>query len=111
MVVTLLFLLAAAALPDEVPAEGLDLRAYYDRNRPYIWGLFAATLTWLLGVDFVTAAQAGKPLRPVLEGSLFEFVILGVFVSMAVVRRRWWHAIGFLTLARGPLGWISRSLG
>lgn len=31
----ILFLLGAAALPDEVPADGLDLKAYYDRNGPY----------------------------------------------------------------------------
>lgn len=40
----LLFLLAGAALPDEVPPEGLSLRTYYDRNGPYFWSLFSATL-------------------------------------------------------------------
>ena len=36
----LLFFIASAALPDEVPAEGLDLEAYYFANRRYIWALF-----------------------------------------------------------------------
>ncbi len=31
----ILYLLAACALPDDVPGGGLDLRAYYDRNGPY----------------------------------------------------------------------------
>jgi hypothetical protein len=39
-----------------------------------------------------------------------EFGILAVFVSLAVVRRRWWHAVGFLILSTGPIGWVSRSI-
>lgn len=36
----ILFLLSAAALPDEVSADGIDLKAYYHRNGPYFWSLF-----------------------------------------------------------------------
>ncbi|MBC8451106.1 MAG: hypothetical protein H8D72_00190 [Planctomycetes bacterium] len=38
----LLFLLNAAALPDDVPDEGLDLRAFYVANSPYFWTLYGA---------------------------------------------------------------------
>ena len=107
----LVFLLAGAALPDEVPAEGLSLRAYYDRNGPYFWGLFAATLAWLIAVDLATTLIRGGSLPAVLRGNVVELGILAVFVSMALVRRRWWHAVGFLILASGPLGWVSRSGG
>jgi hypothetical protein len=34
-----LFLLAAAVLPDEVPADGLDLKTWYVRNAGHIWAL------------------------------------------------------------------------
>jgi len=34
----LLFLIAAASLPDD-PHEGIDLRRFYDDNRRYLWGL------------------------------------------------------------------------
>src|SRR6185295_13176874 len=37
----LLFFVACAALPDEVPAKGLDLETYYFENRTYFWSLFA----------------------------------------------------------------------
>lgn len=39
-----LFLLASAALPDEVPEAGLDLREYYRDNQRYYWCLFALSL-------------------------------------------------------------------
>lgn len=38
---TIAALLAFAVLPDEVPAKGLDLTAFYNRNRPYIIVLLA----------------------------------------------------------------------
>lgn len=37
--------------------------------------------------------------------------VVGVFASLIVVRNRWWHAIAFLILSTGPIGWLSRSLG
>ena len=106
----LLFLLGSAALPDEVPAEGLSLREYYDRNGPYFWSLFAAALAWLMLVDGVAAARAGA-ISSWLRSNLIEAGILAVFVSLIFVRRRWWHAIGFVILSSGPVGWVARSVG
>ena len=37
----LLFLLAATALPDEVPGEGIDLARYYAATSRRFWSLFA----------------------------------------------------------------------
>lgn len=106
----ILFLLAAAALPDEVPPEGVDLRAYYDRNRRYFWGLFAAALGWLLFVDIVENALNGTLLE-FLSQRIVDFAVLAVFVSLVFVRRLWWHAVSLLLLSSGPIGWLSRSLG
>lgn len=44
----LVYLICAAALPDEA-SEGTDLRAYYDRNRRYFWGLALAYQASYLG--------------------------------------------------------------
>jgi len=110
LTLVLLFLLGSAALPDEVPAEGLSLREYYDRNGPYFWSLFAAVLGWLILVDGVTNARSGA-ISAWLRQNLIEFAILAVFVSLIFVRRRWWHAVAFLILTTGPLGWVARSLG
>lgn len=110
VVLVILFLLAAAALPDEVPAEGLDLKAYYRRNGPYFWSLFTAALGWLLLADAVENAANGL-LLAFLSQRIIDFVVLGVFASLIFVRRLWWHAIAILLLSSGPIGWLSRSLG
>lgn len=107
----ILFLLGAAALPDEVPAEGVDLRTYYDRNGPYFWSLFTAALGWLLILGAIQVLANGNSLMDLLEGRLVDFLILGVFASLIFIRRRWWHAVAFVILALGPIGWLSRSLG
>ena len=106
----ILFLLAAAALPDDVPADGVDLKAYYHRNGPYFWGLFTAALGWLLLVDVIENALNGV-LLAFLSQRIIDFVVLGVFTSLIFVRRLWWHAIAILLLSSGPIGWLSRSLG
>lgn len=55
----LLFLLAAAALPDEVPAEGIDLRAYYLGHRTYFWGLFTLFLLSTVIADILSPTSPG----------------------------------------------------
>lgn len=107
----ILFLLGAAALPDEVPAEGLDLKAYYDRNGPYFWGLFTVALGWLLVVEIIGTALGGDDVAGFLVDRLTDVAILCVFASLIIVRNRWWHAVAFLILSAGPIGWLSRSLG
>ena len=106
----ILFLLAAAALPDEIPSEGVDLKAYYHRNGPYFWGLFTAALGWLLLIDAIENALNGV-LLAFLGQRIIDFVVLGIFASLIFVRRLWWHAIALLLLSSGPIGWLSRSLG
>ncbi|MGZ9098835.1 MAG: hypothetical protein ACXW3K_01225 [Brevundimonas sp.] len=107
----ILFLLAAAALPDEVPVGGLDLRLYYDRNGPYFWSLFTAALAWLIGVESVETLANGEDVGRLLEARLVDLAVLAVFASLIFVRRLWWHALAFVFLATGPIGWLSRSLG
>lgn len=106
----ILFLLAAAALPDEIAAEGVDLKAYYHRNGPYFWSLFTAALGWLLLLDVVENASNGV-LLAFLGQSVIDFAVLGIFASLIFVRRLWWHALAILLLSSGPIGWLSRSLG
>lgn len=107
---TLLFLLGAAALPDEVTADGVDLRVYYDRNGPYFWALFTAALAWTTGVGLVQAALQGEVMA-YLDGRLVDLLVIAVFASLIFIRKRWWHAIAFVFLSVGPLGWLSKSLG
>jgi len=106
----LLFLLASATLPDEVPSGGVDLRAYYQEQGSYIWTLFAGALAWLMATEIVTALpRLGIAGAFALKAE--EFIVLAVMISLIFVRARWWHAIGLILLAGGPIGWLSRSLG
>lgn len=106
----ILFLLAASALPDDIPAEGVDLKTYYHSNGPYFWSLFTAALGWLLLTDAVENGLNGD-LLAFLSQRVIDFVVLIVFTSLIFVRRLWWHAIALLLLSSGPIGWLSRSLG
>lgn len=109
-VLVILFLLAAAALPDEVPSEGLELKSYYHRNGPYFWGLFTAALGCLLMIDAIENASNGVILGW-LSQRVIDLSVLAVFTSLIFVRRLWWHAIALLLLSSGPISWMSRSLG
>ena len=106
----ILFLLAAAALPDDVAPEGVDLKAYYHRNGPYFWSLFTAALGWLLLVEVIGALVDGSLLE-FLGQRVVDVLVLVVFTSLIFVRRLWWHAVALVLLSSGPIGWLSRSLG
>ena len=60
----LLFFIASAALPDEVPADGLDLDAYYFENRTYFWTLF---LLLAVSVTASTVSHRATSIRPWLR--------------------------------------------
>jgi hypothetical protein len=52
----LIYLTASITLPDEVPAEGLDLGRYFDENRSYFWFVYAsyiAVITALMSVRYL----------------------------------------------------------
>lgn len=106
----ILFLLSAAALPDEVAAEGVDLKAYYHRNGRYFWSLFTAALAWPIAMD-VGGAMAKGAVFDLLSGRIVDLGVLVIFASLIFIRKLWWHAIAMLLLSAGPLGWLSRSLG
>ena len=48
------FLMMAAALPDEVPAEGIDLRQFYMSSRVHLWSLVLLNM-----VVYLFAARGG----------------------------------------------------
>ena len=88
--VMLLVLLAAAALPDE-PDERFDLGTFYDANRRYFWGVFAAyQLTYFLLWLFVFGGtQASNKAAAGPIDWLRLLVPLGLYLMLAIVRRRW----------------------
>ena len=47
------YLMMAAALPDEVPDDGLDLRKFYLSSRRHLWGLVTVSLLLIIAVRLV----------------------------------------------------------
>lgn len=106
----LLFLLAAASLPDEAVSEDRDLHRYYEKQSRYIWSLYALALCWLIMTQMIS--QAVRKGSFSVGENLIEFGILALMASMAIVKRRAWHVVGLIVLTyTGPIGWLSRSLG
>ena len=104
-----LFLLNAAALPDEVPANGLDLRAFYEDNAPAFWTLFAVHV----GILIATRAAGLAPGGPASGGWLLltNLAALALFVVLATVRRRWLHVSAVAALLVLELaGWSGLTL-
>lgn len=87
-----MFLLASAALPDEVPAVGLELGVYYRDNARYLWTLFALFVLLTIAVEAV--AQPDGPLSALLAvRTLFNLMLVALLGSLALVRRRAYHAL------------------
>lgn len=100
-----LYLLNAAALPDDVPAEGLDLRAFYDANGPYFWTLFAVHVAVLM------ATRAALFPAPGAAVVVQNVAALALFAGLAVVRRRSVHAAALAVLCvLAVVGWAGLSL-
>lgn len=98
-----MFLLASAALPDEVPEDGIDLAAYYDENRRYFWLLFAVFTVLAFVLDLLVYADtADIPTGPLR--AIPTLTIVGLLVSLAVVRKRAYHA-GMVLFLLAALGW------
>ena len=104
-----LFLLNAAALPDAVPREGLDLRAFYDANGSYFWSLFAAYVTLSIALDLGERAASGLSIDVLSYAS--NLVLIALFVALVWVRRRAFHGVAVvLLLALFLSDWVSMSL-
>lgn len=119
VILVVLFLLNAAALPDRVPDEGLDLRAFYDANGRYFWALFTAyVLTNTVYRAVINTRALGTDLVPE-EAGLFEvaltavpnLVFAGLTLTLAWTRRRRVHVVLVLViLAFSLLSWLGSRL-
>ncbi len=105
----LLYLVCAAALPDAVPDDGLDLRAFYDANGRTLWTLFALYVAVLVATRLVRLALGdGGPGGWTLAANVAS---LATFVVLAVVRRRSVHAVALaLLLGLAVVDWGDFSL-
>jgi hypothetical protein len=87
------FLAAAAALPDEVPAEGLDLRVHYWRVARYFWTIMA--IVHVLILIFVAPRMAAGPMSApeFLRDQAGTLALLAASLLAIFVRRAWLHGL------------------
>ena len=94
----LMFLSAAATLPDEVPAEGIDLKAFYFDNRRHYWGLVAAYFGFNILLNLVSLVRFGPDAgwQQNLRWFVGDFVGLGIAGLLIVFRTYWVHVTGIV---------------
>lgn len=85
IILLMIYLLAAAALPDEVPEQGLDLRAFYLESSRYFWALIVL-LTILLMIVLVPAAGAHDYLGSLRRHLLLDTVALVIAIPAMLFR-------------------------
>lgn len=81
-----LFLATAVTLPDQVPAEGIDLKDHYLSRAAYYWALQAA----IIGIVMLSATLRA----PALSGDFFlgqinNAVVGGIALLLVFYRRAW----------------------
>jgi hypothetical protein len=81
----LIYLLAAAVLPDEVPEEGVDLRAFYVETSRYFWSLILL-LTLFIMIFVVPANGQSDYLGGLIRHELLDAILAGVAVAALYFR-------------------------
>ena len=93
----MLFLLAAAALPDEAPHDArINLAAYWTGVSRRYWILFLSHWVVLNVVDVWAQVQIQgarwNPLEP-------AYLLAPVIISLIIVKNRWWQTVCLVGLA------------
>lgn len=109
----LLFFIASAALPDEVPAEGLDLRAYYLDNRVYFWTLFLLLVISTSATILIHRANPATTqtdiVRWVLQSGNVTLVVIAAV--LLATQKRWVHiALVLIMLALLVGQWVALTI-
>jgi hypothetical protein len=89
------FLLAAASLPDDAKA-GADLRHYYQENRRYFWSL--VLLFQLSYYSHYTYFAITRPHPTVTHDAVIGAAVIGIAIIMLRVRSRLLHYAGLTVL-------------
>ena len=104
-----LFLMVAAALPDEVPESGLDLGEWYWENARYFWSLNVFGLTILLTIFAVTHVRTGPDVLQFLGEKILNLILLCGAVLLLFTKRVWVHGL-YIAFAVGVLAYTSLHL-
>lgn len=97
LILVLSFLMMAAALPDEIPEGGIDLKQFYLWSRVHLWSLMTATLGGYILLYWVDHWSLGIPRLMAASGPAMINFAMAVIATLTP--RMWVHALA--------IGWIS----
>jgi hypothetical protein len=97
----LLFLMCAAALPDDAAEGDVDLVRYYIENRRRFWGFSVALhalnlLSW--AIRFAVSGATTQFARDHSGAMLLNGAELGLSLTLVFTRAKWWHALVLASL-------------
>jgi hypothetical protein len=81
----LLYLMAAVLLPEDLRAEGGDLRAHYARQAPWFFGLLLLALATSLAKDLVLSGRLPGGVNLAFHGAFAVACVLGMALRSARV--------------------------
>ena len=102
LALALIYLAASISLPDEMPAEGIDLARYFDDNRSYFWFVYANYVALLIALISIRDLNRGFTPLDLWSRYYFDYPWLIAAYAMIFVRTRW--VSGVVMLA--SLGWL-----
>lgn len=107
------FLLSAAALPDDVPTDGVDLRMFYQENSRYFWSLFAGVIliftAHTIAVSWITLDNPDLLMLVKRLGA--NMTVAALAGSLAIVRRPSWHSVVIVLVVAAMLAsYVTRPL-
>ena len=85
----LIYLAASITLPDEVPADGVDLGQYFDENRSYFWFIYTSFVAVILTLMTLRRIAEGWSAADLWSTYYFDFLFIAVGYGMMFVRQRW----------------------
>jgi hypothetical protein len=86
----LFFLAVAAVLPEHVPEEGLNLRAFYFERARYVWALMVLTVL-VAGLTNAVRNPAGTSAHDWIVGVGLNIACAALFALLTVSKRVWLH--------------------
>jgi hypothetical protein len=100
----LIYLMAAAVLPDEVPEQGLNLRQFYIESAPYFWSLVLVMTIAIIAILGPRNAGTGDLLAIARNQSVNIVVVLAV-APLLFVRNIRVHQAAIIAFV-GLVSWI-----
>ncbi len=90
-VMILLFLMVSVVLPDQVPEEGINLKAYYFQHHRYLWSLMSAVAIISILIAIVPKLAESTPLN---IPNLIAFLVYLMMNFLLIFSKKYWlHAV------------------